>query len=197
MKICFATQNINKTKEVNQLLDGHFSVINLHDLNYLEDIPETASTLEGNSRLKARFSFKKFGMPSFADDSGLEVDALQGEPGVYSARYAGGERSDIANMQKLLRNLEGKANRSAQFKTVITLTWRNGEKQFTGIVRGKIIHEMKGKDGFGYDPIFVPDGYDCTFAEMSREEKNKISHRAIAVKKLVEFLTQNELDKAL
>ncbi len=196
MKICFATQNLNKTKEVNQLLGDQFEILNLHDLKYTEDIPETESTMEGNSRLKARFSLSKFGMPSFADDSGLEVEALDGAPGVYSARYAGGERSDIANMQKLLRNLDGNKNRAAQFKTVITLTWKNGEEQFTGIVKGKIIQEMRGKDGFGYDPIFVPDGYDCTFAEMSRGEKNKISHRAIAVKKLVEFLKQNEIDQA-
>lgn len=196
MKICFASQNINKTKEVNQLLGDQFEILNLHDLNYLEDIPETENTLEGNSRLKAHFSFEKFGMPSFADDSGLEVEALDGAPGVYSGRYAGGERSDLANMQKLLKNLDGKTNRTAQFKTVITLTWKNGNVQFTGIVKGKIINEMRGKDGFGYDPIFVPDGYDCTFAEMSRQEKNKISHRAIAVKKLVDFLKQNDVDKA-
>lgn len=196
MKICFASQNINKTKEVNQLLGDQYEILNLHDLNYLEDIPETESTLEGNSKLKARFSFKKFGLSSFADDSGLEVEALDGAPGVYSARYAGGERSDYANMQKLLKNLDGKTNRTAQFKTVITLTWPNGEEQFIGTVKGKIIQEMRGKDGFGYDPIFVPDGYDRTFAEMSREEKNKISHRAIAVKKLVEFLKQNKIDQA-
>ncbi len=195
MKICFATQNINKTTEVNQLLADRFDVINLLELNFLEDIPETETTLEGNSRLKARFSFEKFGMPSFADDSGLEVDALDGAPGVFSARYAGGERSDIGNMRKLLQNLEGKTNRNAQFKTVITLMWAQGEKQFAGIIKGKIVHEMKGDFGFGYDPIFVPDGYDCTFAEMSREQKNNISHRAIAVKKLVEFLKNSEIDK--
>jgi len=195
MKICFATQNINKTTEVNRLLADRFDVINLLELNFLEDIPETETTLEGNSRLKARFSFEKFGMPSFADDSGLEVDALDGSPGVFSARYAGGERSDISNMRKLLQNLEGKTNRNAQFKTVITLMWAQGEKQFTGIIKGKIVHEMKGDFGFGYDPIFVPDGYDCTFAEMSREQKNNISHRAIAVKKLVEFLKNSEIDK--
>ena len=196
MKICFATQNINKTKEVNQLLGDYYEIINLHDLDYFEDIPETEATLEGNSRLKAHFSFKKFGLPSFADDSGLEVNSLDGAPGVYSARYAGGDRSDLANMQKLLQNLADKKDRSAQFKTVITLIWKNGERQFTGTINGAIIHEMRGKDGFGYDPIFVPDGYDCTFAEMSREEKNKISHRAIAVKKLVEFLKENEIEKA-
>lgn len=161
----------------------------LHDLNIKESIPETGSTIEENAIIKAEFLFENHQVACFADDSGLEVFALNGEPGVFSARYAGDKKDDMANMAKLLANLEGKTNRAAQFKTVICHIDARGEKRvFIGTISGEISHQMAGNNGFGYDPLFVPDGYEITFAEMTSEEKNTISHRARAMQQLKSFL---------
>lgn len=193
MKIYFATNNQNKVKEINEVVKKHFSILSLTDLGCDEEIPEDQNTIEGNSQQKAQYVFDNYGVNCFADDTGLEVEALNGEPGVYSARYAGKESNAENNMQLLLRNMEGIANRQARFKTVITLIL-NGEKFcFEGIVNGTIRNELSGKEGFGYDPIFEPEGYDITFAEMLLEEKNKISHRAKATQKLIDFLKKQSL----
>lgn len=171
------------------MLGRDYEIIGLKDLNITEDIAETGNTLEENSAIKANYVFKKHKIPVFADDSGLLVEALNGQPGVYSARYAGLERKDERNIDLLLQNLQHHKNRQARFETVITFIEDSGtEYQFKGFVKGEIINERRGSGGFGYDPIFVPDGYNQTFAEMSRENKNKISHRAIAVQKLVAHL---------
>ncbi|HEY1038869.1 MAG TPA: non-canonical purine NTP diphosphatase [Bacteroidia bacterium] len=188
MDLIFASHNQNKTVEVGKKLQGNFNVLSLKDINCTEDIPETADTLEGNALLKARFVYTTYKKNCFADDSGLEIIALNNEPGVYSARYAGIEKSDEANMNKVLLELNGVTNRNAQFRTVIALILDGKEYLFEGIIKGTISTEKKGTNGFGYDPIFVPDGFSKTFAEMTLEEKNKISHRAIAVKKLANFL---------
>jgi len=189
VKICFASNNANKVKELNEMLGRDYEIIGLKDLNITEDIAETGNTLEENSAIKANYVFKKHKIPVFADDSGLLVEALNGQPGVYSARYAGLERKDERNIDLLLQNLQHHKNRQARFETVITFIEDSGtEYQFKGFVKGEIINERRGSGGFGYDPIFVPDGYNQTFAEMSRENKNKISHRAIAVQKLVAHL---------
>lgn len=190
MKIVFATNNSNKVKEINAILPAHIEVISLKDINCHEDIPETADTIEGNAILKATYVKKHYGYDCFADDTGLEVEALNGAPGVYSARYAGEEKSAEANMQKLLNALADIPNRKARFKTVIALATENNIKTFEGIVNGQIITEKRGNQGFGYDPLFQPDGYGHTFAELSMAEKNTISHRALAVKKLVTHLTK-------
>lgn len=163
-------------------------ILSLEDIGCFEDIPETAETIEGNAILKADYITKNYGYDCFADDTGLEVDVLNGEPGVYSARYAGEQKDANDNMDKLLSNLKDKPNRSAQFKTVIALNLNGKQTLFTGIIKGKIIDEKIGTNGFGYDPIFVADGYDKTFAELSIEEKSDISHRGLAVKQLVDFL---------
>jgi len=170
------------------MLSGLYLLRNLHDLNLKEEIPETGDTLEENSRMKAQFLHNKFSVNCFADDTGLEVEALGGAPGVRSARYSGEPKDDSRNVDLLLQNLEGQTNRNARFRTVITLILTGIEYQFDGIVPGIIITERRGMGGFGYDPVFVPSGYDQTFAEMSSEEKNRISHRGRAVKKLVEHL---------
>jgi XTP/dITP diphosphohydrolase len=170
------------------MLSGHYLLKNLHDLNLIEEIPETGETLEENSRIKAQFLFKSFGVDCFADDTGLEVKALNGAPGVRSARYAGEPKDDSKNVELLLKKLNGESVRKARFRTVITLILKGQEYQFEGIVSGTIIVERSGSGGFGYDPVFVPSGHDRTFAEMSSEEKNLISHRGIAVSKLVDFL---------
>lgn len=189
MKVCFATHNTHKLKEIRQMLPDGFELLGLDDLNLTEDIPETSDTIEGNSRMKTRYVYNKHHLACFGDDTGLEVDALNGEPGVYSARYAGDEKNSTANMDLLLKRLSSEKNRSARFKTVITYIDHSGvEKQFTGIVEGEITHEKAGGEGFGYDPIFRPSGYQKTFAEMSAEEKNKISHRARAFQQLVGYL---------
>ncbi len=194
MKIVFATNNKNKLAEIRDMLGDKIEVMSLADINCHEDIPETADTLEGNALQKARYVFDKYGMSCFADDTGLEVDALGGEPGVYSARYAGGEGHDSeANMAKLMQKLGDNDNRKARFRTVIaliTVSGDDGVKLFEGVAEGDIIREKRGGEGFGYDPIFRPEGYDKTFAELGHEIKNKISHRARAVQKLVEYLKQ-------
>ncbi len=194
MEICFATQNSNKLNEIQQLLPESLSLKSLKDLGFRDDIPETGMTLEENAEIKARFCYQKFRIPSFADDTGLEVEALNGEPGVYSARYAGITKDSHANMKLLMHNLEGIDNRTAQFRTVICYIDPSGITMFfQGIVKGKILGEMRGEKGFGYDPIFVPEGYGHTFAEMSLAEKNKISHRSIAFGKFVPYLISGEV----
>ncbi|MDF9800204.1 XTP/dITP diphosphohydrolase [Catalinimonas alkaloidigena] len=190
MKICFATNNANKLKEIRQLLGSHFEVQSLKDIGCEQELPENQDTLEGNSAEKARFVYDDYGIDCFADDTGLEVKALNGEPGVYSARYAGPQRSSEDNMQRLLEALKDKDDRTAQFRTVITLILSGEQHQFEGIVSGRISEGKSGSEGFGYDPIFVPDGYTQSFAEMDMATKNKISHRGLATKKLVAFLKQ-------
>ena len=192
MKLVFATNNPNKLKEVQEMLSDHIQLVSLKDIGCTEDIPETASTLEGNAKIKADHVTKKYGFNCFADDTGLEVDILNGEPGVYSARYGGKERDAEKNMSKLLTSLKDKSNRNAQFRTIITLNLNGESYHFEGICRGQIIEERSGSGGFGYDPIFKPDGYDETFAEMSSEEKNKVSHRGLAIQKLVTFLNSTD-----
>jgi XTP/dITP diphosphohydrolase len=189
MKLVFASNNANKIKEIQQLVPEYIQIVSLKDIGCTEDIPETAETIEGNAILKANYITNKYGLNCFADDSGLEVDALNGAPGVYSARYAGEPKDDSKNIDKLLLNLEKQSNRKANFKTVICLNYNGKQTLFTGIINGKIIEERIGTNGFGYDPIFVADGMTQTFAELSMEEKSGISHRGIAVKQLVEFLS--------
>jgi XTP/dITP diphosphohydrolase len=189
MKLVFATHNYNKAKEIQSLLDERFEILTLTEINCKDEIPETAETLEGNSLLKAQFVSENFKVNCFADDTGLEIVALDGKPGVYSARYAGEEKSAEANMNRVLSELENSTNRNAQFRTVITLILENKTFTFEGIVKGEIIREKRGKDGFGYDPIFVPEGQNKTFAEMTMAEKNLQSHRARAFQKMIEFLT--------
>jgi len=167
--------------------------VSLEDIGCTEDIPETADTIEGNAILKANYVTEKYGYNCFADDTGLEVDALNGAPGVYSARYAGEQKDANDNMDKLLSELEDKSNRKANFKTVIALNFNGKQNLFTGIINGKIIQEKIGTNGFGYDPIFVADGYEKTFAELTMEEKSTISHRGIAVKELILFLQKQNL----
>ena len=196
MRIVFATNNKNKLAEIREMLDGSgIEVLSLGDIGCHDDIPETADTLEGNALQKARYIHDKYKMSCFADDTGLEVDALGGAPGVYSARYAGGEGHDSeANMAKLLAGLDGKSDRRARFRTVVALITdeeEGREELFEGVVTGEIIKEKRGAGGFGYDPVFRPDGYDKTFAELGHEVKNKISHRALAVAKLVARLIEN------
>ena len=188
-EIIFATNNAHKLGEVQALLEGKFALKTLRECGITEDIPETAETLEGNALLKARYVHERTGADCFADDTGLEVEALGGAPGVRSARYAGDEHDFDANNALLLKNLEGESNRKARFRTVIALILGGKEHLFEGIVEGRIAESEAGCGGFGYDPLFIPDGYDCTFAEMSAEEKNAISHRGRAVQKLVAFLT--------
>jgi len=188
MKLVFASNNKNKIKEIQLLVPNDIQILSLEDIGCTEEIPETADTIEGNAILKANYVTEKFGYDCFADDSGLEVDALNGEPGVFSARYAGEPKNDDNNMNKLLSNLKDKTNKKANFKTVICLNYKGNQHLFTGIINGKIIDEKIGNNGFGYDPVFVADGYSKTFAELSIEEKSNISHRGIAVKQLIEFL---------
>lgn len=186
--IVFATGNPNKIAEVSELLDGKIEIQGLKDIDCTEELPETSSTIPGNASQKAWYVHDEYGVNCFSEDSGLEVDALDGEPGVYSARYAGPARDDEANMDLLLANLSREDNRAARFRTVISLIIDGTEHQFEGIVEGKIIHQKKGEQGFGYDPLFMPTGYNRTFAQMSSEEKSSISHRGHAVRKLVAFL---------
>ena len=190
MKLVFATQNENKAHEIQSLLPEYFKIISLKDIRCFDEIPETAETLEGNSLLKASFISETYNLNCFADDTGLEIEALNNRPGVYSARYAGPEKSAAANINKVLLELEGKTARNAQFRTIITLILNTSIFTFEGIVRGEIILEKRGENGFGYDPIFVPEGEIRTFAEMSLEEKNKHSHRARAFQKMIEFLNE-------
>lgn len=194
-QVIFATNNPHKLHEIQHLLGDRFHLLSLKDVNFTGDIPENQATLEGNALEKARYIFERFNMPCFADDTGLETEALNGAPGVYSARYAGSVRDfgsekkrTEANIQKLLAGLATAENRKARFRTVIAYLDGRQEYMFDGIVEGNIIPEKRGEDGFGYDPVFVPDGYTQTFAEMPLSEKNKISHRARAFAKFVDFL---------
>ena len=188
-KLVFATNNAHKLEEVSAILGDKVELLSLNDINCHTDIPETAETLEGNAYLKSSFIYRNYGLNCFADDTGLEVESLGDAPGVYSARYAGGEGHNAeANMQKLLQNMQGAPNRKAQFRTAICLILDGKKHLFEGIVKGEIIKEKRGSSGFGYDPIFVPEGYTKTFAELGNETKNKISHRALAVEKLCRFL---------
>lgn len=202
MKICFATNNPKKIEEVGAALPSNIQLVSLKEIGCTEEIPETTPTIEGNSEQKAMYVYENYNENCFADDTGLEIEALGGEPGVDSAMYAdkvvGSYRDSKENMKLVLKNLQeqtekGNTNRNAQFKTVFTLVLDGKKYQFEGIVKGKIIEEPTGNDGFGYDPIFMPNGYEKTFAQMPLSEKNKISHRAIATRKLVDFL--NTLNK--
>lgn len=190
MKIVFATNNRHKLEEVRAIVGDRVEVLSLNDIDCHDDIPETADTLQGNALIKARYIYDKFGVDCFADDTGLEVDALGGEPGVYSARYAGEECCSEANMHKLLHNLTGKIDRNAQFRTVIALIINGEEKLFNGIVKGTIAEEKMGDSGFGYDPIFIPEGFSESFAQMSSDQKNSISHRYRATKQLSDYLKE-------
>lgn len=193
MKIVFATHNKNKFNEVKQLIPEGIELISLTDLNYFEDIAETESTLEGNALLKANHIFNKFNIPCFADDTGLEVFSLNNEPGVYSARYAGPKNDSEANMEKLLNALEGVSNRKAHFKTVMAYVTPTKSHSFVGICEGEITTHKKGDKGFGYDPIFIPKGYSQSFAEMTGEEKNSISHRGKALSQLISYLQKQTI----
>ena len=187
-KLVFATNNAHKLDEISAILGEKVELLSLKDIHCDIDIPETSDTLEGNAMLKAEYIYEHYGLDCFADDTGLEVEALNGAPGVYSARYAGDAHNSEANMKKLLQDLEGVENRKAQFRTVFALIIDGKEHLFEGIVKGEIVKARKGTSGFGYDPIFVPEGYTQTFAEMGNTEKNKISHRAKATQKLCKFL---------
>jgi XTP/dITP diphosphohydrolase len=193
MKIVFATNNANKIHEIQSMLPKSIEIISLESIGCHEEIPETADTIEENAIMKANYVTKKYGYDCFADDTGLEVEALNGEPGVYSARYAGEQKSAEDNMDKLLLNLENSTNRNAQFKTVITLNLKGKQYLFTGIAKGEITLEKNGNQGFGYDPIFRPQGHQETFAQLSLDTKNRISHRGKATQELISFLNQNPM----
>ena len=191
MKLVFATNNKHKLQEVRDIVGNRVEVLSLSDIDCSDDIPETADTLQGNALIKARHIYEKYGIDCFADDTGLEVEALDGAPGVYSARYAGEKCDSEANMRKLLENLTGKSNRNAQFRTVIALIIDGKEMLFDGIVKGTIATEKRGDSGFGYDPIFIPEGHTESFAQMSGEMKNSMSHRFRATRQLGDFLKEN------
>ena len=190
-KLVFATNNAHKLAEVRAILEPEFTIISLDDLNCKDDIPETADTLEGNALLKATYIHDKFGLDCFADDTGLEIEALNGEPGVYSARYAGEDNNSYNNMCKVLSLLENKTNRKACFRTVIAMILGDKTNFFEGKIDGNIALLPRGESGFGYDPIFVPKGYLLSFAQLTADEKNKMSHRALAINKLIDFLQYN------
>ena len=192
MQLVFASNNLNKIKEIQSILNGSIQLLSLSDIGCHEEIPETAATIEGNAILKANYVTEKYGYDCFADDTGLEVNELNGEPGVYSARYAGEQRDANDNMDKLLDALQGKEDRSAHFKTVIALNLEGAQHLFTGIAKGNITHKKAGDHGFGYDPIFQPENYSETFAELASEVKNTISHRAKATQQLIEFLNSEK-----
>jgi len=196
-KLVFATNNEHKLSEVRAILGTNYQIVSLSDLNCNDEIPETADTLEGNAYLKAKYIHDKYGFDCFADDTGLEIDALGGEPGVYSARYAGDENNACKNMQKVLDKLGVNSNRNASFRTVIALIMSNKTHYFDGEIKGRILSNPRGEDGFGYDPIFVPENYLVSFAQLSKDEKNQISHRALAVKKLVAFLKKEQMKNIL
>ncbi|MBV5335285.1 MAG: non-canonical purine NTP diphosphatase [Sulfuricurvum sp.] len=189
IKLVFATNNQHKLQEIKQILGDSIELLSLNDINCDEEIPENQETIEGNAAEKSFYIYNKFGLNCFADDTGLEIEELNGEPGVYSARYAGEEKSAEKNMDLVLQKLAEIKNRNARFKTVISLVIDDQEIQFEGIVNGHILEEKRGKTGFGYDPIFQPNESNLSFAEMTMEEKSKISHRGRAVQKLVEYLT--------
>ena len=188
MKLVFASNNLNKIEEIQNLLPASIKILSLKDIGCFEEIPETADTIEENAILKANYVTEKYGYDCFADDSGLEIDYLNGAPGVYSARFAGKQKNDQDNIEKVLNELSGVLNRKANFKTVIALNLNNEQHLFTGIIDGTIISSQKGTKGFGYDPIFQPNNYSITFAEMEQNEKSKISHRGKAVAQLLRFL---------
>ncbi|MDP3681523.1 MAG: non-canonical purine NTP diphosphatase [Flavobacterium sp.] len=192
MQLVFASNNKNKILEIQSILPETIEILSLESIGCYEDIPETAATIEGNAVLKANYVTQKYGYNCFADDTGLEVDSLNGEPGVYSARYAGEQRNADDNMNKLLECLSDKSNRKAQFKTVIALNLNGKQHLFTGIARGEITLEKSGDQGFGYDPIFKPEEYQETFAQLSSAIKNKISHRGKATQQLIDFLKLNK-----
>ena len=189
INLIFATSNHNKVLEIQKILPKKFNIKSLKDLNYFEDVPENETTIEGNAIFKAKYIYEKFNINVFADDTGLEVEALNGEPGVHSARYAGTTRNSEKNIKKLLKNLKNIKNRNARFKTVIALIIDNKLHIFSGIVEGYILDSPKGNNGFGYDPIFCPNGFDKSFAELTLKEKNLISHRSFAMKKLIDFIS--------
>ena len=189
-KFVFATNNAHKLEEVTAILGDKIELLSMKDIHCHADIPETADTLEGNALLKARYIFENYNMDCFADDTGLEVEALNGAPGVYSARYAGDAHNSEANMRKLVQDMEGIENRKAQFRTVFALIINGKEHLFEGIVKGEITKHRCGSSGFGYDPVFIPEGYTQTYAEMGNTLKNKISHRALATNKLCNFLSK-------
>lgn len=192
-QLVFATNNRHKLDEVSAKLNGAIQLLTLHDIGSYDDIEETGTTFIANASIKSHHVYAEYKLNCFGDDSGLEIDALNGEPGVYSARYAGTHGNHAANISKVLENLKGETNRKARFRTVISLMWNGEEHFFEGTVEGTIRHELSGDGGFGYDPIFEPEGYDITFAEMSMAEKNAISHRAKAMEQLITFL--NKADK--
>jgi len=187
-ELVFATNNPNKLRELQAILGDSYHVLSLEGIGCHVDIPENEPTLEGNARAKSEYVFSRYGYDCFADDTGLEIDALQGEPGVFSARYAGESKSSAANMEKVLRKMQGLSKRTARFRTIISLFLEGKEYQFEGKVEGVILEHKQGDSGFGYDPVFQPIGYKESFAEMPADEKNKISHRGIAVRKLIDFL---------
>ena len=189
INLIFATSNQNKVWEIQKILPKKFNIKSLKDLNYFEDVPENETTIEGNAIFKAKYIYEKFNINVFADDTGLEVEALNGEPGVHSARYAGTTRNSEKNIKKLLKNLKNIKNRNARVKTVIALIINNKLYIFRGIVEGYNLHSRKGNNGFGYDPIFCPNGFDKSFAELTLKEKNLISHRSLAMKKLIDFIS--------
>ena len=188
LQLVFATNNRHKLEEVSAKINGEIQLLTLEDIGCNEDIEETGLTFEENASIKSRYVYDNYQLNCFGDDSGLIIDALNGEPGIYSARYAGEHGNHAANIKKVLKNLEGIENRKARFKSVISLIWNEDEHFFEGIVEGTISKQPTGTEGFGYDPIFRPEGYDITFSEMSLEKKNQFSHRALAVEKLIKFL---------
>jgi XTP/dITP diphosphohydrolase len=192
MKILFATSNLNKAAEVSSMLPEHFEILTLKDIDHTEDIPETSPTIKGNAMQKANFILENYKIECFADDTGLEITALDGEPGVISARYAGEDRSDDANMALVLEKLNNESDRSAQFRTVIALNIKDMQLVFEGIVKGTILKVGRGENGFGYDPIFEPENCGKSFAEMTMEEKNSYSHRARAFAKMIEYLNLHQ-----
>lgn len=190
MKLCFASNNEHKLAEIRQMVGDRYQVVSLQEIGCTEELAEDQNTLEGNSRQKAEYVWQQYGVNCFADDTGLEVEALNGAPGVYSARYAGPQRSSSDNMALLLENLQGQPNRRARFRTSITLFLNGQMHQFDGIVNGTIALQPSGETGFGYDPIFIPEGYEQTFAQMTAAQKNRISHRGRAMQQLVAYLQQ-------
>lgn len=192
-KIVFATNNLHKLDEVRAIFKAKADIVSLAEIGCTREIPETAETLEENAAIKAKFVFDNFHTDCFADDTGLEIEALDGKPGVYSARYAGESANSANNMQRVLKEMEGETNRTAQFRTVISFIENGHFQNFEGIIQGKIAYEPKGNSGFGYDPIFIPEGYTESFAELSADVKNTISHRALAIEKLRNYLEKQIL----
>ncbi len=187
--LLFATSNKNKVLEIKKVLPKEFNIKSLDDIGFCEEVPENENTIEGNAIFKANYIYKKYNLNVFADDTGLEVDSLNGKPGVHSARYAGISKNSTDNINKLLKKLKNKKNRKARFKTIIALILNSKIHTFEGVVEGIITKKPKGENGFGYDPVFIPSGYTKTFGELSLEEKNSISHRSLAMNKLIDFIS--------